>query len=368
MLSYGEHQGRVRLSFDVSPAPAYAAFTLAEPDRIVLDFPALRWAVEPEPDFGPIPYISSIRHGLFRRDRARMILALSEPVSIDRIFTEKARPDRPGRLVIDLSPAGRAAFDARAGTPERARWRDYDAATRVPAEADDIIVAIDPGHGGIDPGAVAGAMIEKNIVLDFARKLAGVIDARDGFRAAMIRDDDSFVPLSERVARAKRAGAHLLISIHADTVAEGTASGMSAYTLSDEGSDEAAVALAERENRADIIAGADLGGETDNLTRLLVELAQRGTQAESIKLASAVIRKISDKVAVLRSRPLRRAAFRVLKSPDMPSILLELGFLNSKRDQKRLADPEWVAMATGAVADGIAAWRATASPGFTRRR
>ena len=136
---------------------------------------------------------------------------------------------------------------------------------------------------------------------------------------------------------------------------------MSVYTLSEKGSDDAAEALAARENRADVIAGADLGGETDDLTRLLVELAQRGTQVESIKLAQAVVGSLGEGLELLRSRPMRQAGFRVLKAPDLPSILLELGFLNSKRDQKRLSDPEWRNTAARAVSDGIERWIETAA-------
>ena len=365
-LQHGVHENRVRLRFNVAPAPAFALFTLSDPDRLVIDFPALIWEVPPSED--AIPYISDVRFGLFRRDRARVVMELTEPVSVERAFTVPERGTEPGRLVIDLAPTGREQFDARSGLPEQARWHGDAPPIPAAARAGDLVVAIDPGHGGIDPGATAGRMTEKHIVLDFAKELASVISAQQGMTAYLIRDKDVFVPLAERVARAHAAKANIMISIHADSVESGNADGVSIYTLSARGSDQAAEALAARENRSDVIAGADLGGETDQLTRLLVELAQRGTKDESSKLARAVLTSLQSRVDLLRTRPLRQANFRVLKAPDIPSLLLELGFLDSPKDRKRLADPEWRQNATMAVVAGINNWRKTASPGFLTPR
>ena len=367
-LSHGQHQDRVRLIFGISEEPAFALFTLNDPDRLVIDLPALDWQVPPEQESGAIPYLGGLRHGLFRRDRARIVMDLLQPVVVERAFTQPVRGSEPARLVIDLAPTSRAIFDQRAGWPENARWRDTMPDIAARRGRDEVLVAIDPGHGGIDPGAVSGSLQEKTIVLDFARQLAAELDGRPGLAAYLIRDDDLFVPLAERVLRAHTAGANMLISIHADAVEEGVANGLSLYTLSEKGSDDAAEALAARENRADVIAGADLGGETDELTRLLVELAQRGTKVESQKLADAVLATLGDELELLRTRPLRQANFRVLKAPDIPSVLLELGFLNSARDRKRLTDPAWHADAARAVADGITAWTLVASPGFLTPR
>ncbi len=362
-LQFGVHEDRVRLRLNVAPTPAFALFTLSDPDRLVLDFPALNWDV-PDQDQVEIPFINATRYGLFRRDRARVVMDLSEPVSIERAFTVPERGSQPGRLVIDLAPTTREAFDARSGLPEQARWHGDAPPVPIQARKGDLIVAIDPGHGGIDPGAKFGKMTEKKIVLEFARELAAQINAQPGMTAYLIRDKDEFVPLAERVARAHAARADVMLSIHADSVETGNANGMSLYTLSAKGSDQAANALAARENRADVIAGADLGGETDDLTRLLVELAQRGTKDESSKLAKAVLESLRGRVELLRTRPHRQANFRVLKAPDIPSLLVELGFLDSKRDRQRLSDPEWQNSAAKAVVDVINQWRKTSSPVF----
>ncbi|MEM7212357.1 MAG: N-acetylmuramoyl-L-alanine amidase [Pseudomonadota bacterium] len=365
-LSYGKHQDRVRVILTVSESPTFAAFTLSDPDRLVIDLPELEWEVPEDQASEPIPYIGDIRHGLFRRDRARIVMDLMRPVEVERIFTQPRQGTEPARLVLDLSPVSRSEYDSRAGWPEKARWQDTLILPNRRPGRSGIVVAIDPGHGGIDPGAVAGKLVEKAIVLDFSRRLAEILRARGRFEPFLTRDTDIFVPLAERIARAHAAGANLLLSIHADFVQQGVANGISVYTLSDKGSDDAADALAARENRADVIAGADLGGETDDLTRLLVELAQRGTRVESSRLAESLLESLGKELELLRTRPHRQANFRVLKAPDIPSILLELGFLNSKRDQKRLADPVWLETAARSLADGIEIWAKTTNPGFLR--
>ena len=365
-LRHGTHEDRVRLTFVVSPEPVFTAFLINNPDRLVIDFPALDWQV-PQESMQDIPHVAAIRHGLFRRDRARIVVELTRPVGLERIFTQPPRGTEPGRLVVDLAPISREAFDARAGWPEQARWQGERPVAPQPG-VNEILVAIDPGHGGVDPGATHGRLREKTVVLRFAEALAKELETRPGYRAFLTREKDVFVPLGERVARAHAAGAHLMISVHADSLAEGRASGVAAYTLSEKGSDDAARALAARENRSDVLAGADLGGESDDLTRLLVELAQRGTQVESAKLALSLIEALRGKTKILRTRPIRQAGFRVLKAPDIPSILLEIGFLDSAADRARLTDPDWRARTAALLADGISAWRKQASPGFVAPR
>lgn len=365
-LSHAVHNDRVRIIMEVAPVPSFASFTLSNPDRLVVDFPALDWQL-PTQETEAIPYVAGIRYGLFRPDRARMVFDLTEPVAVDRIFTKPARGSEPGRLVLDLAPTSRDAFDARAGAPEGARWKGTAPAAPEPDD-DRIVVAIDPGHGGLDPGASHGRMTEKEVVLEFSRILAAKIEAQPRMVPYLVRDKDEFVPLAERVARAHRAGAHVLISVHADAVAEGVADGMSVYKLSRKGTDSATERLVERENRADLLAGADLEGESDDLARLLIELAQRGTKDESGKLAVSVLESLRGQLKLLRTRPLRQGNFRVLKAPDIPSILLEIGFLNSARDRERLTDPEWRDTAATQVARGIADWMDVASPGFLAPR
>jgi N-acetylmuramoyl-L-alanine amidase len=232
------------------------------------------------------------------------------------------------------------------------------------AHAGRVVIAIDAGHGGIDPGASAGGVTEKQVVLEFAWRLAAHIERVPGLSALMIRSDDSFLTLSQRIRRARGGGANLIVSLHADTTHEGRAEGAHVYTLSREGTDEAAVDLAQRENRADVIGGIDLSGEADDLAALLVDLAQRGTGDEAEKLASVVLEEMGESITLLPTQPHRRANFRVLKAPEIPSILVELGYLSNAGDRRRMATEEWRERMAAALARGIHRWTAIAGAGF----
>ena len=237
-------------------------------------------------------------------------------------------------------------------------------ASATTAWAGGIVVAIDAGHGGIDPGASAEGVTEKQVVLEFAQRLAVHIDHVAGLEAFLIRSDDSFLTLSQRIRRARDGGANLIISLHADTTREGRAEGAHVYTLSREGTDEAAVELAERENRADAIGGVTLAGESDDLAALLIDLAQRGTSDETKKLAAAILLAMSQSVTLLPTEPHRQANFRVLKAPEIPSILVELGYLSNADDRLRMTSQLWHERMAKALALGIQNWARTASPGF----
>jgi N-acetylmuramoyl-L-alanine amidase len=236
---------------------------------------------------------------------------------------------------------------------------------RVPsAQAGDVVVAIDAGHGGIDPGASADGLVEKHVVLEVARRLAFHLGRIPGLRGVLLREDDSFLTLTERIRRARAARANLLVSLHADTTRAGMAEGAHVYTISAQGTDEAARELAERENRSDVIGGIALAGEPDDLAMLLVDLAQRGTWRESERLAESVLEAMSGEVTLLPTIPHRRAGFRVLKAPEIPAILVELGYLSNPEDRRRIASFEWRERMAAALAHGIDAWTREASPGF----
>lgn len=236
------------------------------------------------------------------------------------------------------------------------------------APAGKVVVAIDAGHGGVDPGASATGVAEKQITLEFARRLATHIDRVPGLRAFLIRADDSFLTLSQRIRRARDGGANLIVSLHADTTREGRAEGAHVYTLSRDGTNAAAIELAARENRADIIGGVALAGEPDDLAALLIDLAQRGTGDEAEKLAAAVLEAMAGSVTLLPTEPHRRANFRVLKAPEIPSILVELGYLSNAGDRRRMASGEWRDRMAAALARGIHRWTGIASPGFLEPR
>jgi N-acetylmuramoyl-L-alanine amidase len=309
--------------------------------------------------------VGTLRHGLFRHDRGRIVLGLEEPVAVRRVETVRGGEGAPG-VALTLAPTEPEGFALTAGWPPGARWEPE--APRDRPETEDVVVLIDPGHGGIDPGASSHGLVEKTIVLDFGHRLRAHVDAVPGVTAVMTREDDRFVPLRARLAIAREVGANVLVSLHTDALASGEADGVSFYTLSRRGVDSAAEAFAERENRSDVIAGADLSGREDTLARVLIDLARRGTNAESIALARGMRGLLDGAVDLLDTRPHRFGNFYVLKAPDMPSVLVELGFLNSAADRERLTDPAWQETVAARLATAIERWVAEAPEGFLERR
>jgi N-acetylmuramoyl-L-alanine amidase len=221
------------------------------------------------------------------------------------------------------------------------------------------VVVIDPGHGGVDPGTigVSGAQ-EKDVVLAFARTLKEALEASGRYEVVMTRDKDVFLTLRDRVRVAREHKAELFIALHADSIRRSSVRGATVYTLSDKGSDAEAEALAQKENRADIIGGVDLGGESEEITGILIDLAQREAKSHSTYFAKQLARGMKP-VTRFTSRPIRSAGFRVLKAPDVPSVLLELGYLSSSADEKLLTSKAWRNKVSKAVAGAVDDYFAT---------
>jgi len=218
------------------------------------------------------------------------------------------------------------------------------------------VVVIDPGHGGVDPGAIgAGGTREKDIVLSVGLALRDALRARGNYRIVMTRDGDRFVRLGDRVRIARRANADLFVSLHADAAAGRTARGAGVYTLSEKSSDREAAALARRENRSDIIAGVDLSDEADDVTSILIDLAQRETMNQSATLAQTVVVELGQRIT-MRSNPHRFAGFRVLKAPDVPSVLVEIGFLTNRQEEAQLKSSRTRQQIADGLADAIDAY------------
>ena len=290
-----------------------------------------------------------------------MVLDLSRPLALHRAGLRIDPQTGHGRLQITLRATSAEDFAARSGAP---RDPAFDlpppeeiarAAPRVVGEGP-LIVVLDPGHGGIDPGAERDGVTEKELMLTFARELQDVL-LRDGnFEVVLTRNDDSFVSLDRRVAIAHAAGGQVFISLHADALAEGQAHGATVHLLSDSASDAASAALAERHDRDDLLAGIDLTGQDDQVAGILMDLARQETQPRAERLAQALVKGIAAAELPLNSRPVRRAAFSVLKAPDIPSILLEVGFLSSPRDLKNLRDPAFRQSMAEALLEGLTLW------------
>lgn len=332
----GLDQDRTRLVLDLS-APVTAEPTLLSgPDRLVLDLPTVAWKLPDTVTGGGLGLVKGYRFSTFDAKTSRIVFDLAGPSHIVRSFSLAPVSGSQHRLVFDL-----AKGTAAAAKPE-AKGGDKDADARVPLPVRkpkqlSLTVMIDPGHGGVDSGTISpGGDTEKTIVLDVARKLKDILRKR-GYKVVMTRNSDVYPSLKERVAMARSAKADLFISLHADSNSNHELRGVSVYTLSDVASDSETAELASKENRSDAIAGVDLSGESDDLSWILIELTMRETMKQSSQFARLLTAEFTDCAPMLRN-PHRYAGFRVLKAPDVPSVLVELGQLGNAEDGQRLID------------------------------
>ena len=347
--------GGVSLHIALSQPVPWRVRVLANPPRLVMDFREVDWSgintVDRNAD-----RVKDLRAGVFRPGWSRLVLELDGPYLVQTAGMTTG--DDPA-VNVQLVPASEADFAAKAALPEPEGWA-------LPAAADlpkvlaqgtgPLVVVLDPGHGGIDPGAEQDGRDEADLMLTFARELKEVL-LRDGrFVVVLTRDEDEFVPLETRISISRAVGAHVFLSLHADALAEGEAVGATIYTLSEEASDAAGATLAERHDRADLLAGVDLTEQDDLVATILMDMARTETAPRVGRLATALQTAIQAAGLKMHRKPQQRAGFSVLKSPDIPSALLELGFLSSERDLARLEDPAWRAKMAAAIRDGLSAW------------
>lgn len=340
----------------ISQSVPWRVRVLDAPPRLVLDVREVDWTGV-EVLRGRVPAIVDLRAGVFRAGWSRLVMELSGPMLVG--LSEMETGPQGATIRLRLDPAAPEAFAAAAALPEPADWALPEAASLpAPAPRGDgaVLVVLDPGHGGIDPGAERDGLTEADLMLTFARELKERL-LRDGrFRVVMTREEDVFVPLEARISIARAAGAQVFLSLHADSLAEGEAQGATVYSLSEEATDAAAEALAERHERDDLLAGIDLTAQDDLVATILIDMARTETTPRIDRLATALIGAI--KAADLRThrKPHQKAGFSVLKSPDIPSVLLEVGFMSSDSDLRRLTDPDWRARMADALVAGLAAW------------
>lgn len=358
--------GLSRLTFDLSGPVDAHVWPMTNPDRIIVDLPEVAFILEPSA--GRVvgsTLVRAYRFGQFAAGRSRIVIDLAAPATARRVSCEPLNSG--ARLVIDLAPTTATLFaaDAQAASAMPA-WRltapdmQPDAASSRPN--DKPVVVIDPGHGGVDQGAVAlNGIEEKSIVLAFARALRERIESGGRLRAVLTRDDDVFLPLEERVALARRANAALFLSIHADTLAAPHVEGATVYTVSREASDAEAARTAVQENRANQVAGMDAPVDAGEVGDILFDLARRETNAFSRQFAHKLVARWRE-AGSLNKNPSRSAGFVVLKAHDIPSALLELGYVSSARDLARLTSPVWQERAAGKTAEAIEAFFASSRP------
>ncbi|MGV8952019.1 MAG: N-acetylmuramoyl-L-alanine amidase [Cypionkella sp.] len=347
------------LQLSISQAVPWRVRLMQDPMRLIVDFREVDWS-----GLAKMPVNSErvvdLRAGVFRPGWSRLVVELSAPMVVAQSeMRTGANALGASEVRLHLIPATPQDFAAKAALPEPAAWalpQPVALAPQQEAGTGPLKVVLDPGHGGIDPGAEREGKSEAALVLTFARELKEVL-LRDGdFEVILTRDSDVFVPLEERISIARAVGAHVFISLHADALSEGEAVGATVYTLSKDANDEASAALAERHDRDDLLAGVDLRQQDDLVAEVLLDMARAETSPRIARLADALVAAIKANKLKMHRNPHQEASFSVLKSADIPSILVELGFLSSHADLMRLEDAKWRQSMAEALRDGLKTW------------
>ena len=367
---------KAKLSFDMSGPVKVTAFTLTGPDRIVIDMPETDFRLDPS--VGAMAkaaprgralgrgrpaaaLVASYRFGFFTAGKSRIVIDLAGPARIVRAGSETGAGGST-RLVIELARSDQAQFRRAAQASAEIIGRPAAAEDPLPAASEPDkkaalpTIVIDAGHGGVDCGAMANGIVEKNLVFEFAKLLQGELEATGRFKIIMTRDADVFVPLAQRVHIARDADAQLFVSIHADTLVEAAGvSGATFYTVSDRASDAEAARTAEKENQADAAAGLERQEDASGVSDILFDLTRRETRAYSHVFARTLANywKVAGH---LNKNPERSAGFRVLKAPDVPSVLIELGYMSSEKDATAFLSADWRAKTSQKIAEAIEAF------------
>ncbi|HXF54052.1 MAG TPA: N-acetylmuramoyl-L-alanine amidase [Hyphomicrobiaceae bacterium] len=368
---------RTRFRLELTRPVVAQIFVLGAPYRVVVDVADLEFKLPPSAGRSGHGLVSAFRYGLFAASKSRLVLDVTAPVLIENAAFVPAHQGNPAHLAFDLVRIDAAKFAAlkqsgpqREGTLERPQPRAMPpAAKRATARP---VIVIDPGHGGPDPGAVAGPdLLEKNVVLAVARQLKAILAAGRRYDVHLTRNEDVFVSLDERLRLSRQYGADLFISLHVDALAETDAArsvrGATIYTLSERASDETARRLAEKENASDLLAGLDAqpaAGE-DDVRSILIDLIRRETANFSTQFRNLLTDRLKGRIALSRE-PHRSAAFKVLKQSETPCVLLELGYMSNAEDQARLRTPEWQRQVAQSVASAIDAYFAERLAGNQR--
>jgi N-acetylmuramoyl-L-alanine amidase len=361
---------QTRFILDLSQSIPFHAFPLADPYRVVLDIPQVSFQLRPGVGGEGRGLIKAFRYGLVMPGGSRIVFDLTGPARVANAYVLDAANGQPPRFVLELEEVDRATFLQ--ALPSDTRVEAKSAVGEVKETAAPVVanvetaqkpeappdprpvIVIDPGHGGPDNGTQSGSETEKSLVLEFALALRDRIEKAGKYRVVMTRTDDTFVPLSERVRVARNQSAALFVSVHADALPrrEGDAQGATIYTLSDRASDAEAERLAEAENKADAIGGVNLTEEPTEVADILIDLAQRETRTFSNRFARILMAEMKTTTR-MHKHPLKSAGFKVLKAPDVPSVLIELGYVSNKDDLEHLVSEHWRSRTAGSVAHAI---------------
>jgi N-acetylmuramoyl-L-alanine amidase len=370
---------QTRFILDLDKTIQFRAFTLADPYRVVVDIPQVTFQLAPGTGNTGRGLVKAFRYGLVMPGGSRIVFDLVGPAKIANSYVLEAANGQPPRLVLELEEVDRTSFvqgmapesrlELKPAIAEAKAAMPPEGAPAKPAEPADPrpLIVIDPGHGGLDNGTQSGGEMEKNLVLGFGLALRDRIEKSGKYRVVMTRTDDTFISLNDRVKVARTQSAALFVSIHADALPrrEGDAQGATIYTLSDKASDAEAERLAETENKADAIGGVNLTDEPTEVADILIDLAQRETKTFSNRFARLLMGEMKNTVR-MHKHPLKSAGFRVLKAPDVPSVLVELGYVSNKGDLEHLVSENWRTKTVESMAQAVDAFfgkrLATAGP------
>jgi N-acetylmuramoyl-L-alanine amidase len=349
-------QMRVVINFDKEPEPRW--FLLRSPYRLVIDLPKTSFAIDPK-ELKARGLIKNVRYGHINDKTSRLIIEAKGPFALDKVDIVQNEDSDGYRLMAEISSASQQAFDE--ALAEQAQTTGSTETTpkserlglRTGRAGQRFTIVIDPGHGGIDGGANGlSGTVEKDITLTFAKELRDRLRADGRYNVFMTREKDEFLRLDDRVRIAREHEADLFISIHADTIRLKGIRGATVYTVSEKASDAEAQALADRENLSDQLAGIEIEEENHEVADILVDLIKRETHSFSMRFARSLVGELSTTVGLINN-PHRFAGFRVLKAPDVPSVLLELGYLSNAKDEQQLTSAEWRGKAAASISKAI---------------
>lgn len=349
-MRIGQGVGSVRIVFDADRKFDYKVFLLNEPKRLVIDTFDVKVSSEIEKYVDKNNLVTKTRLGSVGTDGIRIVFDLQKPAIVKKAFMLAPQSNFGWRFVIDVSIASEREFSSKVGSKyalsnENSFAGSYSSSSsKSSSKAKTVnkkkIIVLDPGHGGKDPGAIGySGVYEKNITLAMAKELKVILE-KEGYKVHLTRSTDIFIPLRDRVKIARKYNADLFMSIHADSAVNRSAKGLSVYTLSETASDKEAAALAERENKADVVAGLNLLEHSKEVSDILINLAQRETMNRSSEFASFMVQEMRKSVK-LRDNTHRFAGFAVLKAPDVPSVLLEMGYLSNRTEERLLKQKDY---------------------------
>jgi N-acetylmuramoyl-L-alanine amidase len=386
----GEHAQSTRFVLELDRQVKFSVFMLANPYRVVIDLPEVGWRLPPRPLPSNTGLLNQFRYGLFKAGTSRIVLDVKGTAAVKQTFFLGPKGGAGYRLVVDLTAVSPQTFMARVGEPplrvatigvpvahqaRKGRARkgmltppsnaeapvlnsrppavQVMTATVTKKRKEKPLIVLDPGHGGVDPGTQGRSGIyEKHITLSAAREFKTMLEKSGRYRVLLTRNRDIFIRLRDRISIARDAGADLFISLHADAIKNRKIRGLSVYTLSERASDKEAAGLAEKENKSDLIAGIDLSDKTPEVANILIDLTQRESMNQSARFAEGLVKELARKTKLLRNTH-RFAGFVVLKAPDVPSVLIELGFLSNRRDEKALMRKPYRAKLGRAIVESV---------------